>query len=197
MRRNQRWFALAGLLAGALAISACGSSSGSDPGAAAGGSGNYPTATQSSAPNPTPSASTMSTTHGGLLEVKNTKLGKVLANPHGMTVYYYTADKPGSGVSNCTGSCATAWPPVIAPVRGPAGVSLPGAIGYIVRANGQHQVTVNGYPIYRYAGDTAPGDVNGNGISGMWHVIKLTSGSSATPSSGSSSSGSSGSGGGW
>jgi predicted lipoprotein with Yx(FWY)xxD motif len=108
---------------------------------------------------------------GGLMEVQHTPAGSVLANPHGMTVYYYSADKPGSGKSTCTGTCVLTWPPVIAPVRIPVGVELPGAVGFIVRPGGVRQVTIDGAPIYRYAGDHAPGESNGNGVAGEWHVI--------------------------
>jgi predicted lipoprotein with Yx(FWY)xxD motif len=110
--------------------------------------------------------------HGGMMKVETTSAGKVLANPHGLTVYYYTGDKPHSGVSSCTGSCATAWPPVVAPVQVPASVKLAGSPGAIVRPNGVRQVTINGYPIYRYAEDKAPGQALGNGVGGEWHVIK-------------------------
>lgn len=110
---------------------------------------------------------------GGLMKVELTSAGKALANPHGLTVYYYTGDKPGSGVSSCTGGCAAAWPPVIAPVRIPAGVKLPGAVGTIIRPGGVRQVTINGYPIYRYADDKSPGQALGNGAEGAWHVIRL------------------------
>jgi predicted lipoprotein with Yx(FWY)xxD motif len=190
MRPNKRSItAAAGALAAAISLSACGLISGSSSTA-------NQSATMPSSSDPamaTPSASTMATTSGGLMEVKDTMLGLILANPHGMTVYWYTADKKGSGVSSCTGSCAVAWPPVIAPVRLPAGVKLSGPIGYIVRPNGQHQVTVDGYPIYRYAGDKAPGQTNGNGIGGKWYIVKAKKKSSGSSSSGMSGSGSSGS----
>jgi len=110
---------------------------------------------------------------GGMLKVELTSAGKVLANPHGMTVYYYSADKPGSGMSACTGDCAQAWPPVLAPVRVPVGVKLPGKLGQIVLPDGHHQVTLNGYPLYRYAEDAAPGQAKGNNEGGVWHVIKV------------------------
>ncbi|HEX6522122.1 MAG TPA: hypothetical protein VF070_19270 [Streptosporangiaceae bacterium] len=114
---------------------------------------------------------------GGMMKSETTSAGKVLANPHGMTVYYYTVDKPGSGASACTGSCAMAWPPVIAPVRIPDAMMmmLPGAgkIGTIIRPDGKRQVTLNGYPLYRYSDDKAPGQAKGNGEGGVWHVIKL------------------------
>jgi predicted lipoprotein with Yx(FWY)xxD motif len=204
MRPQKRSVATAAaVLTAAVALSGCGLLSKSSS------SSTYQTTTSTSSsadPMSTPSASMMSSTRGGLMEVKDTMSGLILANPHGMTVYYYTADKKGSGTSACTGSCAVAWPPVAAPVRLPAGYELSGAIGYIVRANGEHQVTVDGYPIYRYAGDKAPGQTNGNGVGGQWYVVKVkkkssagsmkSSGSMGSGSSGSSSSASSGSGGG-
>jgi len=107
------------------------------------------------------------------LRVVRTSAGTVLASSRGLTLYYYTEDKPGSGESVCTGSCATAWPPLTAPVRAPAGVRLPGPLGMITRPGGVRQVTINGYPIYLYAGDKAPGQATGNGIGGVWHVIKI------------------------
>jgi predicted lipoprotein with Yx(FWY)xxD motif len=120
-------------------------------------------------------ASSMSGTSskGGLLMAETTMAGKVLANPHGMTVYYYSEDRPGSGVSSCTGGCAQEWPAVIAPVRVPKGMKMPGPLGSIVLPDGKRQVTLNGYPLYRYAGDKKPGQSTGNGLGGEWHVIKL------------------------
>ena len=107
------------------------------------------------------------------LKVERTSAGTVLASKRGLTLYYYTEDKPGSGTSVCTGSCASAWPPLAAPVRAPAGVRLPGRLGMITRPGGRRQVTINGYPIYTYAGDKAPGQAAGNGVGGVWHVIKV------------------------
>ena len=64
------------------------------------------------------------------LKVIRTSAGTVLASSRGLTLYYFTEDKPGSGRSACTGSCAKAWPPLAAPVRAPAGAaSLPGRSG--------------------------------------------------------------------
>ena len=97
----------------------------------------------------------------------------MLASSHGLTLYYYSEDKPGSGKSACAASCATAWPPLAAPVKAPRGVHLPGPLGVITRPNGVKQVTLNGYPLYFYVGDKAPGQVGGNGIGGSWHVIKI------------------------
>ena len=97
----------------------------------------------------------------------------MLAGSRGLTLYYYTEDKPGSGKSVCTGACAKAWPPLTAPVKAPAGAKMPGPIGMITRAGGVKQVTINGYPVYYYAEDMAPGQAAGNGAGGSWHVIKI------------------------
>jgi predicted lipoprotein with Yx(FWY)xxD motif len=107
------------------------------------------------------------------LKTETTRAGTVLADNHGLTLYYYSADKRGSGKSVCTGGCATAWPPLAAPVKAPAGVRLPGPLGIITRPGGLRQVTINGLPIYLYAGDKAPGQETGNGMAGSWHVIKI------------------------
>jgi predicted lipoprotein with Yx(FWY)xxD motif len=107
------------------------------------------------------------------LKVEHTQAGPVLASSRGLTLYYYSADKRHSGKSACTGTCATAWPPLAAPVKAPAGVRLPGRLGKITRSNGVKQVTLNGYPLYFYVGDKAPGQVKGNGIGRAWHVIKI------------------------
>ena len=107
------------------------------------------------------------------LTVTHTGAGKVLASSRGLTLYYYAEDKPGSGKSVCTGSCAAAWPPLARAVRAPAGVRLPGPLGMITRPGDVRQVTINGYPVYTFSGDKSPGQATGNGVEGAWHVIKI------------------------
>jgi predicted lipoprotein with Yx(FWY)xxD motif len=166
MMRNLGW-AAAALTATALAVTACGPSfdSSGAPGSA------YGTPTGSSSQ----TSASGATAQTSALKVTRTSAGTVLASSRGLTLYYYAEDKPGSGKSACTGSCASAWPPLAAPVRAPAGVRLPGPLGVITRPGGGVQVTINGYPIYTYAGDKAPGQVAGNGTEGAWHVIKIGS----------------------
>jgi predicted lipoprotein with Yx(FWY)xxD motif len=164
--RHSGWAAVA-LIGTALAVTACGPG-----GSGAGGAYGVPTGSSSSA---TPASTTPTTA----LKVSRTSAGTVLASSRGLTLYYYTEDKPGSGKSACTGGCAGAWPPLAAPVRAPAGLRLPGPLGTISRAGGGAQVTINGYPIYFYAGDKVPGQAAGNGIQGAWHVIKMGSPSAA------------------
>jgi predicted lipoprotein with Yx(FWY)xxD motif len=150
----------------ALAVTACGAGSGSSAGGAYGYGTQTTQATQAAPASPS-SVSTVA------LKTETTRAGTVLADNHGLTLYYYSADKRGSGKSVCTGGCATAWPPLAAPVKAPAGVRLPGPLGIITRPGGLRQVTINGFPIYLYAGDKAPGQETGNGMAGSWHVIKI------------------------
>jgi predicted lipoprotein with Yx(FWY)xxD motif len=173
--RNPGW-AGAALIAVALTVTACGTGSaggayGGGYGTPAGGS----TTSGSQAMAPSPSSGSITA-----LKTETTRAGMVLASSRGLTLYYYGEDKPGSGKSVCTGACATAWPPLAAPVKAPAGVRLPGPLGMITRSGGVKQVTVNGFPVYLYVGDKSPGQVAGNGIGGSWHVIKIGATAAAT-----------------
>src|SRR5690348_6548416 len=170
--RNPGWAgtaAGAALIAVALAVTACGAGSVSSAGGAYGYGTQTTQATQAAPASPS-SVSTVA------LKTETTRAGTVLlADNHGLTLYYYSADKRGSGKSVCTGGCATAWPPLAAPVKAPAGVRLPGKLGVITRPGGLKQVTLNGYPLYFYIGDKTAGQVTGAGVGGAWHVIKIKS----------------------
>jgi len=184
-RTARRWAPLAGLAAVGLVVAACASSSGTNAGSG-GGSSSTPPAT------------------GQVLAAAHTGLGTILVDGSGRTVYEFAADKP--GVSNCTGSCLQYWPVVTPPATLPA--SVPGVdatIGEITRSDGMKQVTVNGWPVYRYYKDTKAGATGGQGTNingGYWWVlspsgslIKTAAGSSPSPAP--STSKSSSGGGGW
>lgn len=94
--------------------------------------------------------------------------GAYLADFNGMALY--TFDKDTSGVSNCNGSCATLWPPYTSGAV--AQGTFPTGISVITRADGSKQFAWNGKPLYYYAGDKAAGDVNGDGVNGVWHLAK-------------------------
>jgi predicted lipoprotein with Yx(FWY)xxD motif len=167
---RNRWWAAGGLTAVAFAAAACGTSS---PGTSGAGSA-YGTPPGSQAAAPSSSAVMVA------LKTTQTSAGTILASAGGYTLYFFTQDKPGSGASTCTGSCASTWPPLTGTVQAPAGVSLPGPLGMITRADGTKQVTIKGYPIYIYSGDHSPGQVNGNGMGGAWHVVKISGSSSGS-----------------
>ena len=63
------------------------------------------------------------------------------------------------------------------------GVRLVGKFGTITRANGMLQATYKGHPLYLYAGDMAPGQVKGNGLGGVWHVLRVTAIGAVAPGS--------------
>lgn len=99
-----------------------------------------------------------------------TTLGTYLAATNGMTLYLYTKDT--AHVSNCTGTCATTWPPYTITATqaksllgSTAGIT--GAIGTITRANGSIQVTYNNLPLYLYSGDQIVGDAKGQNLDGF------------------------------
>lgn len=94
------------------------------------------------------------------------KLGKYLANGDGMTLYVYAKDA--AGVSNCSGTCATNWPPL--PVlQGslPANSEITGRIGIVERADGTLQTTYNDKPLYLWVQDKKSGQVSGNEVNGF------------------------------
>lgn len=109
-----------------------------------------------------------------MLIVEKTAAGYVLATGAGHAVYWDGQDKQGSGKSACSGGCLSAWPPVQGKPFTGSGVRLTGALGTITRPGGTVQATYNGYPLYTYAADTAPGQASGNGEGGVWHVVTGT-----------------------
>jgi len=172
---RNRWWAVPILAGGAVLLAACGSSG--TPSA----SGNTKAASASS--------STPAATGSVVISTRSTSHGTVLVNAKGRTLYWFAIDTPTT--SKCTGSCLTYWPPVVGKPAAAAGASLPHALGSITRSNGQVQATYDGHPLYTYIGDSAAGDVKGNGKNlsgGLWWA--------ATPSGSKLSSGASSSGGG-
>ena len=141
--------------AAAAALAAC-SSSGTPSGASSGASGGHVAAAAGS--------------------LKTAKIGgaTVLTSAKGFTLYSFAPDTPTK--SKCNGTCAQNWPPV----KGAASASgVKGTFGTIKRSDGSVQATFDGHPLYRFVGDTAPGQNHGNGLNaagGLWHEI-TTSGS--------------------
>jgi predicted lipoprotein with Yx(FWY)xxD motif len=107
-----------------------------------------------------------------VLIVQHSNLGWVMAKASEIVVYTYAKDSKG-GAPTCTGSCASVWAPVTGmPKAGPAD-TFPGAFGLVTGAGGQKVITYDGYPLYTYVGAPVL-STKGNGIDGVWHVIKLS-----------------------
>lgn len=147
-------------------------------------------------------ASSASVVPTALKVTQNASWGPTLTLKNGDTVYAFAKDTKNK--SNCTGQCAVDWPPVLlsAGQKAPDGIGVKD-LGVIMRANGTHQVTYEGIPLYLFVGDKAPGQVNGNitAFGGRWRSVipasprKLPTEISATgSSSGSGTTGTSGSG---
>ncbi len=101
---------------------------------------------------------------------KTATLGSFLVDGKGMTLYLFTKDTPNT--SNCYDKCAAAWPPLLTsgtPVGG-NGVDA-SKFGTTMRKDGTTQVTYNGWPLYYFAKDKAPGDVNGQNVGSVWFVV--------------------------
>jgi predicted lipoprotein with Yx(FWY)xxD motif len=112
-----------------------------------------------------------------VLIVQHSDLGWVMAEASGIVVYTYGKDSKG-GPPTCTGSCASVWAPVTgSPKAGPAD-NFPGSFGLVTGAGGRKVITYEGYPLYTFVGAPAL-STKGNGVGGVWHVIKL-SGSDVT-----------------
>lgn len=99
-------------------------------------------------------------------------LGKVLTDQDGRTLYLFTKDKKDAGTSVCDGDCAELWPALLAE----GDVELEGVdeklLGTAERSDGSKQVTIGGWPVYRYAKDKAPGDATGHNVGGVWFTIE-------------------------
>ena len=109
-----------------------------------------------------------------VLKVSTSPVGTILTDAKGRTVYLFMSDK--KGVSTCTGQCLTYWPPVAAPGSLPASLpGISGKLGAITRPDtGTRQLTINGKPLYTYAGDTKAGMISGQGSNGggaLWWVV--------------------------
>lgn len=101
--------------------------------------------------------------------------GGILTDATGRTLYVFDKDQPGK--SNCQGPCAQNWPAYTAVPA--AGAKLPPEASRFEH-EGAQQWAWNGKPLYFFVGDTKPGDRNGDGRNGVWHVVPSTASASGT-----------------
>jgi predicted lipoprotein with Yx(FWY)xxD motif len=143
------------LALGVLALAACG---GSSSGGSAGAQ---------------PSASKAAAASGQVVSTGNTDVGTVLVDRTGKTLYAFAADSKDH--SNCSGSCVQYWPPVTVAKGSPtASKDVSATLGTTARSDGSVQLTVNGWPMYTYAGDSEAGEAGGQGKNlsgGLWWAV--------------------------
>ena len=132
------------LLAVSAVLAACGSSSG-------GGSG----------------ASGSSSSGAVVASANKPKVGSVVVDARGRTLYHFTAEA--EGVPVCTGACVGTWSPALAT----SASGLPEHVATVRRPDGGRlQLTYDGHPLYRYAGDRSKADAKGEGVGGQWYAVK-------------------------
>jgi predicted lipoprotein with Yx(FWY)xxD motif len=116
-------------------------------------------------------AATQSASAGELSVATNQELGEVLTDSSGLTLYRFDKDTAEPPKSSCDGDCAKKWPPVPAD-DATAGAGVDEALlGSVTRSDGTKQLTIDGWPAYRFAKDTSAGDVNGQGVGGTWYAL--------------------------
>ncbi|MGW7004468.1 hypothetical protein ACWGCW_17015 [Streptomyces sp. NPDC054933] len=174
-RRGASVVAALALSAGLMALAGCSSGSG-------GTKPSGPPSSPPSTPLPKPSTAALTTAH-------NARLGTIVTDGQGWTLYRFDADSANPSTSRCTGQCATVWPPEPAVSAAHVHGVDHQLVGSVTRPDGTRQLTLNGWPLYRYAGDGKPGDTNGQNVLGAWHAAtpqgrKAGAGSSSGPSSG-------------
>ena len=133
-------------------------------------------ATEPTAPAATTPATTADPAAGAdpTVLVADSDLGQILTAADGMTVYLFTPDA--QSAPTCVDSCAETWPPLTiddaSQVTGGDGTD-PSLLATLEHPEGT-QITYNGWPLYFFAGDTAPGDTNGHGQSDVWYALDPT-----------------------
>jgi predicted lipoprotein with Yx(FWY)xxD motif len=113
------------------------------------------------------------TTGGTTVVVAKSRLGPILVDSRGITLYDFVKDK--RGTSSCYGACAALWPPLIAKGKPHAGRGVRASLlGTTRRKDGKLEVTYNHHPLYYYVSDRKPGQTTGQGLNqfgGLWWVL--------------------------
>ncbi|PKQ14387.1 MAG: hypothetical protein CVT68_12130, partial [Actinobacteria bacterium HGW-Actinobacteria-8] len=107
---------------------------------------------------------------GVALATAESALGTIVVDGDGMAVYQFDSDTQGADSSTCTGQCASNWPAVPGSDASEL-IGITGTVGTITGVDGQPQLTLNGWPLYYFAGDANPGDTAGQGVGGVWWVL--------------------------
>jgi predicted lipoprotein with Yx(FWY)xxD motif len=110
---------------------------------------------------------------GARVDVTKTRLGRILVDSKGITLYDFPPDRGTTSV--CYGACAALWPPLLTkggPIAGPGVRSS--LLGTTRRKDGKLEVTYNGHPLYYFVSDRKPGQTTGQGVNqfgGPWWVL--------------------------
>lgn len=126
-------------------------------------------ATKAASP-PAPGVTVVATAAAGTgagVKVADSKLGKILVDAKGFTLYTFKNDVVDSGKSAAE-ALAGAWPPLSLDAA-PSGITgATGAWTVFTRVDGKKQVAYKGMPLYFFANDKAAGDTNGDKVANVW-----------------------------
>lgn len=104
------------------------------------------------------------------VELATTDLGEIVVDAEGWVLYLFTRDPAGSSV--CEGQCAQLWPPAAVTDDPTAGDGVDAPLTTITRTDGSRQLALDGHPLYRYTPDGGPGKTTGQGVGGVWWVVR-------------------------
>jgi predicted lipoprotein with Yx(FWY)xxD motif len=158
-----------GLAAAAIFAAACGGTSAG--GGLYGSPASAPSASPAAPPvtQPSPTVAT-----GTTVGVGSTRLGQVLVDGSGRTLYLFVADKGTQSTCNSS-ACVQYWPPVLTTGAPQAGAGINGTLlGTTARQDGTTEITYAGHPLYYFISDKKAGDVSGQGVNafgGPWYVV--------------------------
>ena len=112
-------------------------------------------------------------TGGTTVALAKSRLGRILVDSKGITLYDFVKDK--GGVSACYGACAALWPPLTTSAKPHAGPGVRASLlGTTKRKDGKLEVTYNHHPLYYFVTDRKPGQTTGQGVNqfgGPWWVL--------------------------
>jgi predicted lipoprotein with Yx(FWY)xxD motif len=101
--------------------------------------------------------------------IDNPDLGGIVRDLEGYTLYRFLKDRRGE--SSCKGKCLDIWAPADPVILDEvSGVPI-GLLGVITRPDGKRQLTLDGWPLYRYKGEDAPGAISGHGVDNQWFAV--------------------------
>ena len=181
---HRRILPLVALAATTLALSACGSDliagngySAQPAPLSAGPSAQDPAGTDAygygSGPGANPGGTAPGASPPVLAAREATDVGTIVADAGGFTLYRFDKDSAKPPATTCVADCATKWPPVVVDPKGR--LALEGvdrsAVGLVQRPDGTSQLTLGGWPVYRFAGDANPGATEGQGVGGTWYAV--------------------------
>ncbi|WP_367128907.1 hypothetical protein [Saccharothrix sp. HUAS TT1] len=109
--------------------------------------------------------------HQMLSATESERVGWFVADAGGFALYRFDKDTAKPPKSNCDAACLELWPPVLVSDHTMTSGVDPTLVGSVARADGSKQVTLAGWPLYRYAGDKKAGDLAGQGKGGTWFAV--------------------------